>query len=237
MAKKNRKNNENNGGNNNLKHFVLKNVNPMTRNQRLVFEHYNTNQNLVLHGVAGTGKSYISIYLALNDIINDMKYKQLIIVRSVVPTRDMGFLPGSPMEKSKEYEKPYKVICDDLFGRGDGYDILKMKKIVNFTTTSFVRGMTFDNSIVFVDEINNMTFHELDSIITRVGENCKVIFSGDYRQSDLKFQDERAGLLTFLKILDRMPEFTRVEFGIDDIVRSGLVKSYIINKLKIESEI
>lgn len=142
-------------------HFALRSILPITQNQKKTFEIYNeTDKNLVLHGVAGTGKTFISIYLALNDIINEMKYKQLIIVRSVVPSRDIGFLPGSASEKSKIYEEPYKTICDDLFGRGDGYEILKMKHIVKFTTTSFLRGMTFDNSIILVDEIQNLRISE-----------------------------------------------------------------------------
>ena len=155
---------------------------------------------------------------------------KVIILRSVVPTRDMGFLPGSAKEKAKVYEAPYYSICNELFGRGDAYDILKTKNIVEFQTTSFVRGITFNDCIVVVDECQNMTYQELDSIITRVGENCRVIFSGDFKQSDLLRNNERTGLLTFMNVLKHMNMFDCIEFTKEDIVRSQLVKSYIIAK-------
>jgi phosphate starvation-inducible protein PhoH len=154
-------------------------------------------------------------------------------MRSVVPTRDIGFLPGNAKEKSKVYEGPYYAICNELFGRGDAYDILKNKNTIEFMTTSFIRGITLNNAIVIVDEVNNMTFHELDSIITRLGKNCRIMFCGDFRQSDLPKQAERNGLLDFMDILERMKSFTHVEFQQEDIVRSGLVKQYIIAKDKL----
>jgi predicted ribonuclease YlaK len=188
----------------------------------------------MLHGVAGTGKTYLSLYLALKEILRpDSQYEQIIIIRSVVPSRDMGFLPGKIEEKAKVYEEPYREICDDLFGRGDGYDILKMKKLVHFTTSSHLRGLTFKKSIVIVDEFQNMTFQELDTIVTRIGDNCRVVFSGDFRQTDLTKEKEKSGLHTFLRILDETKYFERVEFMPDDIVRSGLVKQYILSKLEL----
>ena len=157
-------------------------------------------------------------------------YKKVVIVRSAVPTRDIGFLPGSVEEKLKVYEQPYSAIANDLFKRGDGYDILKNKFMVEFVPTSFIRGITLNDCIVLVDEINNMTFHELDSVITRLGKRTKLILCGDFNQSDLKWTDEREGLYDFMKIVDQMESFHRVEFTRDDIVRSGLVKQYIIAK-------
>jgi len=215
-------------------HFSLRNVKPLTYSQTTTFEAWHADQHLLLHGVAGTGKTYIALYLALKEILrNDSKYQQIIIVRSTVPSRDMGFLPGKVDEKSKVYEEPYREICDDLFGRGDGYDILKMKKMLHFTTTSFLRGLTFKDSIVIVDECENMTLQELDTVITRVGDNTRIVFCGDYRQSDLQKRADKEGLHTFLRILDDTRYFERIEFGPDDIVRSGLVKAYILSKLEL----
>ena len=209
----------------------IRNIKPITENQNLAFSSWKAGQNLLLHGLAGTGKSYISLYLALKELFNpESYYNHVLIVRSVVPTRDMGFLPGSIKEKSKVYEAPYQGICSELFGRGDAYEILKNKHILDFTTTSFIRGNTFYDTIVIVDEVNNLTFHELDSVITRLGDNCRIMLCGDYRQSDLVYQNDRNGLMTFIDIINKIDGFSHIEFGIDDIVRSGLVKSYIIAK-------
>lgn len=211
--------------------FQLKGITPLTQNQSKAFESFDNGKNLLLHGIAGTGKTFISMYLALNEVMNPLSgYNKVIIVRSVVPTRDMGFLPGSHKDKAKVYEAPYYIIANELFGRGDAYDILKQKTIVEFISTSFIRGTTLNDAIVVVDEIGNMTLHELDSVITRIGKNCRVIFSGDFRQSDLTREQEKNGLKDFIRILDRMKSFNYIEFDENDIVRSGLVKEYIIAK-------
>lgn len=211
--------------------FQLKNIEPLTDNQRLTFERYEEGKNLLLHGIAGTGKSFLSIYLSLKSILsNDSKYKRLIIVRSVVPTRDMGFLPGNNKEKSKVYEAPYQSIFTELFGRSDAYEYLKSKNLVDFISTSFIRGITINDSIIVVDEIANMTLHELDSVITRVGKNCKIIFCGDFRQSDFTKEQDKNGLKDFMRIIDRMKSFSFIDFKEQDIVRSSLVKDYIIQK-------
>lgn len=211
--------------------FELKKIEPLTENQKLSFEQYDKGKNLMLHGIAGTGKSFISLYLALNEIINgNGNYQRVIIVRSVVPTRDMGFLPGNNKEKAKVYEAPYYAICTELFGRGDAYEILKQKGLVDFISTSFIRGITLNNCIIIVDEIANMTLHELDSVITRVGRNCKIIFSGDFRQSDFTREHEKNGLIDFMKIINKMKSFAFIDFNENDIVRSSMVKDYIIQK-------
>jgi phosphate starvation-inducible protein PhoH len=185
----------------------------------------------MLHGIAGTGKSFISMYLALRDILaENSHYKKVVIVRSVVPTRDMGFLPGNSREKAKVYEAPYYAISTELFGRGDAYEYLKSKNVVEFISTSFIRGITLNDSIIIVDEIANMTLHELDSVITRVGKNCKVIFCGDFRQSDFTKDHEKNGLVDFMKIIQRMKSFVFIDFNEQDIVRSSMVKDYIIQK-------
>jgi phosphate starvation-inducible protein PhoH len=206
----------------------LQEIEPLTKNQLAAFE---SNNNLVMHGLAGTGKTFISSYLAYDDIEKGFA-DSLIIIRSAVPTRDIGFLPGSEKEKSAVYEEPYKDVATHLFDRGDAYEIMKQKNIVQFTTTSFIRGITLRNACIIVDECQNMSFHELDSIITRVGENCRIMFCGDFRQSDLK----RNELLSWLKVLERMEEFDFIEFGVDDIVRSEFVKKYIIAKMEVEDE-
>ena len=162
--------------------LTLQEIEPLTKNQVLAFDSEN---NLVLHGIAGTGKTFISCYLAFDDMIKGL-YKQLIIIRSAVPTRDIGFLPGTEKEKASVYEDPYKNIAVELFQRGDAYDNLKQKALVHFMTTSYIRGITLKNAVIMIDECQNMSFHELDSIITRVGEDCRVIFCGDFRQADLQ---------------------------------------------------
>jgi phosphate starvation-inducible PhoH-like protein len=209
----------------------LKKIEPLTVNQKKTFKSYESGKNILLHGIAGTGKSFISLYLSLKDVLNkDCLYEKVYIVRSVVPTRDMGFLPGNTKEKAKVYEAPYYAICTELFNRKDSYDTLKNRGVVEFTTTSFIRGITFNNCIIVVDEIANMTLHELDSIITRIGNNCRVLLCGDFRQSDFTKDQERAGLKDFMRIIKRMKSFEFIDFEIEDIVRSQIVKEYIIVK-------
>lgn len=203
----------------------LQQIEPLTQNQLKAFE---SEQNLVLHGVAGTGKTFISCYLAFDDMIKQ-EYQKLVIIRSAVSTRDIGFLPGSEKEKASVYEEPYKDICIELFQRGDAYEILKTKGLVHFMTTSFIRGVTLRNATILIDECQNMSFHELDSIITRVGHGCRVIFCGDFRQSDLR----QNGLKDFIRILKAMDNFDLVDFEIKDIVRSNFVKSYITAKTEL----
>ena len=211
--------------------FQLRRIDPLTANQSKAFDSFDDGKNLLLHGIAGTGKTFISMYLALNEVMNPLSgYNKVIIVRSVVPTRDMGFLPGNHKDKAKVYEAPYYIIANELFGRGDAYEILKQKTLVEFISTSFIRGTTLNDAIVVVDEIGNMTLHELDSVITRIGKNCRVVFSGDFKQSDLTREQEKNGLKDFIRILDRMKSFDYIEFDENDIVRSGLVKEYIIAK-------
>ncbi|CAB5221086.1 PhoH Phosphate starvation-inducible protein PhoH, predicted ATPase [uncultured Caudovirales phage] len=230
---KNHKRQESQQQKNNLK---LKEIVPKTLNQDKMFKEFFNNKNLLVHGLPGTGKSFLSLYLALNELEQFKEHRNVTIIRSVVPSRDMGFLPGSIKEKSKAYESPYIGICSELYGRADAYEILKQKGQLNFETSSFLRGMTIDNSIIIVDECQNMTYHELCTIITRMGKNSKVIFCGDYRQSDFKYDDEKVGVFHFMKIISSMKRhFSTIEMEIDDIVRSGLVKEFIIRKQNYEN--
>ena len=207
--------------------FDLVAVAPRTENQRKVF---NAKGHLVLHGVAGTGKTFLSLYLGLKHLFNG-DYDKIVLIRSAVPTRDIGFLPGNDRDKAEIYESPYRDVCEELLERGDAYQILKAQNQLEFRTTSFIRGTTIRNSVIVVDECQNMTMHELDSIITRVGDNCRIIFSGDFRQSDLKSN----GLNQFFTILRNMGEFEYIDFSVDDILISGLVKNYIKAKTEYES--
>jgi len=207
--------------------LVLQEIEPLTQNQLLAFE---STKNLVLHGVAGTGKTFISCYLAFDDMTKNL-YQHTILIRSAVSTREMGFLPGTDKEKAAVYEEPYKDICIELFQRGDAYELLKKQNLVQFMTTSFIRGITLRNAVIIIDECQNMSFHELDSIITRIGEGCKVIFCGDFKQTDFTERSrEKSGLPDFIRVLKAMEEFDMIDFTVKDIVRSSFVKKYIMAK-------
>jgi predicted ribonuclease YlaK len=218
----------------------LLNIEPLTDNQRILFEEYGKGQHLFVYGCAGTGKTFVALYLALRDVLDENSpYEKIYIVRSLVATREIGFLPGTHEDKSSLYQIPYKNMVKYMFEMPDDasfemlYENLKAQETVSFWSTSFLRGSTLDKAIVIVDECQNLNFHELDSIITRVGEDTKIMFCGDANQSDLQKSNERTGIVDFQKILDNMDEFSLIEFGIEDIVRSGLVKSYIISKLNL----
>jgi len=216
--------------------FELKEIIPLTNNQKKVFQYYSQNKHLMLHGLAGTGKSFISIFLSLKEILNstDSIYKKLYIIRSAVSTRDIGFMPGKIKDKIGVYEAPYYNICSKLYNRSDAYEYLKNKGIIEFMTTSFIRGITLENCIIIVDEMANLNLHELDSIITRLGENSKIIFCGDFSQTDFTKESEKAGLPKFMDILRNIKSFGFVEFdNEEDIVRSGIVKEYLIQKRKL----
>ena len=218
----------------------LKVIEPLSDNQKTVFESYKEGKNLVLHGAAGTGKTFISLYLALQQVLDvSSPYEKIYMVRSLVPTREIGFLPGDHEDKSNLYQIPYKNMVKYMFEMPDEksfemlYDNLRTQATISFWSTSFIRGTTFDRCIIIVDEFSNLNFHELDSIVTRVGQDCKIIFSGDYSQSDLIKSGERQGVLDFMKVLQTMPSFETVEFGIEDIVRSGLVREYLVSKIQL----
>jgi len=184
--------------------------------------------------MAGTGKTFLALSKSIDALMSNKGVQNKIyIVRSVVPTRDMGFLPGNQKEKMKVYEAPYYAICTELFDRSDAYEILKQKNAIEFISTSFIRGITMNNCYVIVDEVNNMTFHELDSVITRIGKGCRVLFCGDFRQSDLTKEQERSGLKDFMRVINKLNDFVHVDFLEQDIVRSKLVKEYIIARQKL----
>ena len=219
---------------------LLIDVKPLTENQKVLFDAYDDGKMLFAYGAAGTGKTFITLFKALKEVLSEITpYEKIYIVRSLVATREIGFLPGDHDDKSALYQIPYKNMVKYMFEMPSDADFemlygnLKAQETISFWSTSFIRGTTFNRSIILVDECQNLNFHELDSIITRVGEDCKIMFCGDIMQSDLIKTSERSGIHDFMKILQAMPEFESVEFGVDDIVRSGLVKSYLVNKINL----
>jgi len=218
----------------------LLDIEPITDNQKKLFDSYAEGKHLVAYGTAGTGKTFISLYNALSDVLDETTpYERIYLVRSLVSTREIGFLPGDHEDKADIYQIPYKNMVKYMFQMPTDADFemlygnLKAQETIKFWSTSFIRGTTLDNAIVIVDEFQNLNFHELDSIITRIGENSRIIFCGDASQSDLVKTNDRNGIHDFLNILRKMPSFDIIEYGIDDIVRSGLVKEYIISKLEV----
>ena len=230
MAKKNKE----------VNHTNLVTIKPIGDNQKVVFDTWKKGKCQFLFGSAGTGKTFVSLYLALKDVMDlKSKFDRVVLVRSLIPTREIGFLPGDEEDKAALYQVPYQNMVQFMFEQPNEqqfntlYDRLKGQGSLFFLSTSFLRGLTFDNSIIIVDECQNLNFHELDTIITRVGQDAKIVFCGDFDQTDLMNHNERNGLHDFLRILEEMEEFNCVEFTLGDIVRSGFVRSYLINKIKL----
>ena len=223
-----------------ITHNQLTKIKPVTDSQKQVFDTWKEGKNQFLFGCAGTGKTFISVYLALQDVLkNDTPFDKVVVVRSLIPTREIGFLPGDEEDKAALYQVPYSNMMQFMFEQPNEqafsmlYDRLKAQGSFYFLSTSFLRGLTFDNSIIIVDECQNLNFHELDTIITRVGQDSKIVFCGDFGQTDLTRTNEKNGLMNFLQILQEMKEFNCVEFDIGDIVRSGFVRNYLIQKTKL----
>jgi len=216
----------------------LTRIDPMTQAQVQFFKNYKRKNALILHGAAGTGKTFIAMYKAMEDVMaKGYQYTKLIILRSAVPSREIGHLPGDYGEKIDVYSIPYQNMMDELFPhKQQPYDRLMEQKKVYFMCTSFVRGITLDNAIILVDECQNMNDMEINSIMTRVGHNTKIIFSGDFRQTDLYKNNDKSGLKKFIQIAENMPSFELIEFGTDDIVRSDLVKEYLIAREQYEEQ-
>jgi predicted ribonuclease YlaK len=215
-------------------------IKPITESQKTVFETWKKGQNQFLFGCAGTGKTFVSLYLAMQDVLNlQTKYEKVVLVRSLIPTREIGFLPGDEEDKAALYQVPYQNMVQFMFEQPNEqafkmlYDRLKSQGSLYFLSTSFLRGLTFDNTIIIVDECQNLNFHELDTITTRVGQDSRIVFCGDFFQTDLIKTGDKNGLHDFLRILEEMKDFNCTEFNIGDIVRSGFVRDYLIQKTKL----
>ena len=219
---------------------MLRDIEPLTENQQKLFDSYANSKNIIAYGAAGTGKTFITLFNELNDVLDtSTPYEKIYIVRSLVSTREIGFLPGDHEDKSFLYQIPYKNMVKYMFELPSAADFemlygnLKAQETISFWSTSFIRGTTFDRAIIIVDEFQNLNFHELDSIMTRVGENTKIMFCGDATQSDLIKQNERNGIVDFMRVLRLMSSVDIIEFGVEDIVRSGLVKEFILAKMEL----
>ncbi len=217
--------------------FKLKKVVPMTETQQDVFDAYQEKFHLFLYGCAGTGKTYISLYLAIKEVLAyNSPYHKVVVVRSSVPSRNMGFLPGKVDEKMAVYETPYHAMLNNLFGRGDASVIARQKGFFDMVSTSFLRGVTLEDCIVIADEVQNYSFQELDTLATRLGNNAKLIMCGDIEQCDLiQSKYDQSGLPEFIKILEMMESVDFIEFLPEDIVRSGFVKEYITRKRELRN--
>ena len=219
---------------------MMRELDPLTDNQKLLFESYSKNQNIVAYGAAGTGKTFITLYNALRDVLDpSTPYEKIYIVRSLVATREIGFLPGDHEDKSSLYQLPYVSMVKYMFEMPTDsefqmlYGNLKAQETIDFWSTSFIRGTTLDKAVIIVDEFQNLIFHELDSIMTRVGSNSKICFCGDATQTDLTRENEKNGIVDFMKILRIMPSVDTIEFQIGDIVRSGICREYLIAKTEL----
>lgn len=211
----------------------LKNIKPISSAQRMLFESYLAHDNhVVANGFPGTGKTYLSFWLGLNSVLSpDEPQDRIIVVRSAVPARDIGFLPGDAKEKMAPFEVAYKDIVHDLIGKSTSYEDMCEAGKIEFMPTSFLRGLTWDNAVVILDEIQNLTWQEIHTVMTRIGKNTRVLVCGDVSQNDLQNKrNEETGIGNFLTVAERMNTFDIVNFTKHDVVRSGFVKDWILAK-------
>lgn len=220
----------------NNSHIQPKNLEPMNARQLEVIDAYGEGKHPVLAGSAGTGKTLLAMSLALSSVLVEGDQKRVILVRSTVPTRDSGHLPGSLDEKNAIYELAYRSTCNEICGQGDAYEVLKKNGVIVFCSTSYLRGITLNDSVVIVDEVQNLTIEEISTVVTRLGKNSRLIICGDIQQSDLAIGNKRkeiSGFHDLIAISKSIREFEVIWFSTADIVRSGIVKSWLIAKEKL----
>jgi predicted ribonuclease YlaK len=212
-------------------------IDPLTENQKLLFKYYDEGKNIFAHGVPGSGKTFCLLYKALKEVLDETTpYEKIYIVRSLVQTREIGFMPGGEDDKKSLFEIPYKNMVKYMFQMPSDVDFdmlygnLKAQNTISFWCTSFIRGITLDNCIIIVDEAQNCSAHESFSVISRCGEDTKIMFAGDIEQSDLIKMSEKTGIVDFMRVIDAMPSFEKIEFNVDDICRSKLVKEFVVAK-------
>lgn len=214
-----------------IKREHLIEIEPFTNNQKKAVDAWNEGKHLFLSGSAGTGKTFLALHLGLTQALTkDADCDNVTIIRSIVPTRDIGFLPGDEEKKKLAYVRPYVGICSEICEDNSAWGKLTASKTINFESTSFIRGTTFDDTVLVVDECQNMSGHELDSVITRTGDRCRIIFCGDYYQSDFRNGRDKNGILEFMKIIETMKDFAVINFTWSDIIRSDFVRDYIMTK-------
>lgn len=201
---------------------------PLTKNQEIVIDQFLKGNNMIVHGSAGTGKTFLALYLSLMELLGDKMYRNIKIIRSIVPSRDIGFLPGTIEEKSAVYESVYIDLVNRIFERGDAYHSLKNKGMIEFHTTSFLRGTTFEDSLIILDEVQNFSDNEIVACITRLGSNCRLMVCGDTAQFDFQKDKDKEGMFRLLKVADKMPSLKVVKMTPEDIVRDDIVRDFII---------
>lgn len=215
---------------------LFKPYEPLNVPQEHVERFFNKDYNLIMYGYPGTGKTAFILNLVLNALLTKkVDQKKIVLIRSTVPTREQGYLPGGPKEKASIYERPYVKMCNEMFTKGDMYGQLKTKDVIEFESTSYLRGDTIDDAFIIVDEFQNMHDEEAHTVITRAGENSRLFLCGDTSQNDLKYTRHQSCARDIIRICDNMDSFRAVQFNsIDDIIRSGLVREYIITRIKLE---
>jgi phosphate starvation-inducible protein PhoH and related proteins len=217
--------------------IILKKVDPRTANQEKIFDRFDEGKHLYIHGTAGTGKTYVACYLAMDAILNHGDFEELVIIRSAVPSRRQGFLPGNEEEKNEIFEVPYENLFTKLFDGDRPYQNLKSSNKVRFISTSYLRGITLENCVVLIEEVQNMNDGEIDTVMTRLGENCRAIICGDTAQNDLFYMHEDSCIDKLSKVVRKMPSFSVIEMKPEDICRNGLVREWLLSKASVQNNI
>jgi phosphate starvation-inducible PhoH-like protein len=203
--------------------YGFKDVKPLNYIQEQYLDAIKQNDVVFGVGSAGTGKTYIAASYAAGELFH-RRVNKIILTRPNIETgRGLGFLPGELDEKYAPYLEPFDNVFQRSLGKGF-YEYALKNKDIEPRPIGFMRGATFDNAIVLVDEAQNLTKTELKMLLSRVGKNCKVILSGDPDQRDIS----NSGLEDAIKRLEQIEGVEVVRFLEQDIVRSRMCKQIII---------